>query len=307
VSSLRFVGVLRFVGPPTFAVSCFPAACFACFAAFAAFAAEVESAVEVEVDVEAEAEVVAGVEGAGGLGVGCAAMLAELVAALAGSVAVADAVGVAEACGVADGLVVASGLFSSLGSMLAHGGAAGFLAGEVDEADAEAVGVGLALGDVVGLTLGFGLVLGEGDEEAGPELPDPLGEIVGVLLADGVGLLAGEAVLDAVAVLAGAAGLTGMHEGPGDGWWLAVVFAVLVPLAAGPPAPFGPGLAAAAPDGLGTPEPTAPPPPDVPPVVCPDSTEELSWTMACRSGGTAAATPAANTAQARARAGRSMT
>jgi hypothetical protein len=45
-----------------------------------------------------------------------------------------------------------------------------------------------------------------------------------------------------------------------------------------------------------------------PPVfeLCPDSTVELSWTMAWRSGGTARATPAANTMQANASAGRSI-
>ncbi|HEY1624429.1 MAG TPA: hypothetical protein VGG16_11585 [Streptosporangiaceae bacterium] len=40
--------------------------------------------------------------------------------------------------------------------------------------------------------------------------------------------------------------------------------------------------------------------------LCPDRTLELSWTMAWRSGGTATATPAANTAQAKASAGRSI-
>jgi len=68
-----------------------------------------------------------------------------------------------------------------------------------------------------------------------------------------------------------------------------------------------PGLAAGAPVGLGAPEPATAPPPVLPPVVCPVSTEELSWTMACRTCGTVAATPAANTAQTKASAGRSIT
>jgi hypothetical protein len=72
-----------------------------------------------------------------------------------------------------------------------------------------------------------------------------------------------------------------------------------------------PGLAAGAPVGLGIPAPVTPLPPVLPPVlppaVCPVSTDELSWTMACRRGGTAAATPAANTAQTKASAGLSIT
>ncbi len=122
-----------------------------------------------------------------------------------------------------------------------------------------------------------------------------------------------EVLLDALALADPEAGAEldapGVHVG--DGFARAALLVAVPPavymcppaavleLAAGPPGATAPGPCPA------VPPPAALPPPPLVPVGWPDRTDELSWTMACRSGGTAAATPAANTAQAIARAGRS--
>jgi hypothetical protein len=157
-----------------------------------------------------------------------------------------------------------------------------------DEDGVEA-GVGLVVGELVGLEVGVGLVVadpvgvglrelggeldgvGDGDAEAGGAQVDAAGTTAGAF--------AGEWVVSAVTVWLPLSGL--WAAGLGAGWPAvdAPVIALAVPLLAVPP-PV--------------------------PELCPDSTVELSWTIAWRSGGTAMATPAANTAQAKASAGRSI-
>jgi hypothetical protein len=176
---------------------------------------------------------------------------------------------------------------------------------------AQLVAFGAALGVAAGVADGLAPALDEEPAEAValPEAPAadglPLAVLVAVEPAPVAGLLA------APVLLAGAAGLVavaaelaeppGPPELPGAGQvaaaaacWLAVVPAWRLLLLAA--AWFCPGV----------PGPAAAPVP-LPPELCPDSTEELSWTIAVRSGGTAMATPRANTMQATASAGRSMT
>jgi len=152
------------------------------------------------------------------------------------------------------------------------------------------------------------VVPAEADAEAEDETPDePVFGVVGGLLAT-VGVSAGLELCAGAEVCAGtevsgvvlgdmAGELAGaVHDEIGDGCLVTVVEVwPLVPV----------------PEGAATaPWPGVPEPATLPLLLlglCPDSTEELSWKMACRNGGTAAATPIANTAQAIASAGLSRT
>lgn len=188
------------------------------------------------------------------------------------------------------------------------------------DADVVAFGVVLAqfgLGEAAGLLLGDALTVEPGlcdGLDVGLGLAGPVE--VGLVPALAVLSALDEVPLDALVLVladpeAGAEldALPGAHVG--DGFATAAVLvavpsavwprqaAGLLELSAGPPGATAPGPCPA------VPLPAVLPPPPPLPVGWPDRTDELSWTMACRSGGTAAATPAANTAQAIARAGRS--
>jgi hypothetical protein len=194
-------------------------------------------------------------------------------------------------------------------------------------------GVGVGLDDAFGLLVTsspqgalvvfFLAELADGDDdgdEAGLEVAgadavaltgaDAVAVAVAEPLGVGDGELAGE--VDGEPDVEGDGDEAGVQEGTGatagawDGLWLVSVVPVtplplsglwLTGLGTGWPDAVAPVMALA--DPL-----FALPPPVL--ELCPDSTEELSWTMAWRSGGTARATPAANSAQANASAGRSI-
>lgn len=135
--------------------------------------------------------------------------------------------------------------------------------------DCEAAMLGLTGGLVAGL-----------DDETGEDV-----------LA-GVDVTTAPLVRGAVVANADAAADPVAHGAPAEGCWLGAAEA--------PPLPLAPPAAAC---------PAEPCPEVVPALVlelCPVSTDEPSWTMACRNGGTAMATTTANTAQAPASAGLSM-
>jgi hypothetical protein len=151
---------------------------------------------------------------------------------------------------------------------------------------AVAVGVAVAVDEALGLMVGEAVPDGEWVLDGEPEADvDGDGDDDGV--QDGSGTTAGTRD-DGLAEPSGVAPVPPPLSGLcatalGAGAWLEVdapVMALAVPLFVVPP----------------------------PPVLelCPDRTEELSWTMAERTVGTVMATPAANTAQAKASAGRSI-
>jgi hypothetical protein len=178
---------------------------------------------------------------------------------------------------VLDGEAVAPALVVAFGCPLADAVAVAVPFGVLG---AVAVPVAFAV-PVLGLTGGLACPV---DLVPGLELTAGLDVTAGLLVFGAVlGELAGEPV--AAGQVPNAAGCLP-----------AVVVAVELPLVA--PA----ATAAPCPE---LPWPSAEPPPPLP-ELCPVSTEELSWTIACRSGGTAAATPIAKTAQATASTGRSM-
>jgi hypothetical protein len=201
---------------------------------------------------------------------------------------------------------------------------------------------GLVSGVGVGLDAGFGVpphgaavvfFLDEAGDEDGDDFGLELAEAEEVLLAvaDAValavdvalGLMLGEAVPDGERVLDGEPAADGDGDGDDDGVQdgtgtiagacddgLAEPSGV-APLLPPPSGLCATVLGAAAWPGaevpvmaLAVPLFAVPPPPVL--ELCPDRTEELSWTMAERTVGTAMATPAANTAQAKASAGRSI-
>lgn len=181
---------------------------------------------------------------------------------------------------------------------------------------AQSTALGAAAGITAGVVDGLAPTVDEepADAVALPEASVAEGLLLVVLvvveLAPGAGLLAapvllaGAAGLVAVAdELAGLAELAEPPELPGAGQVAAAAGCRLAVVPARPLLLLAAAATGFCPD---VPGPAAAPGP-LPPELCPDSTEELSWTIACRSGGTAMATPRAKTMQATASAGRSMT
>jgi hypothetical protein len=173
-------------------------------------------------------------------------------------------------------------------------GAAVFLAELADEdEDGDEVGLEVAVAELVALAVADAVELA-GDETLGLALGDGVldGELDGELEADADG--------DGTHDATGTAAALGAGDGcwlPSEAGWLFRASALCAGTGAGLPDTDAPATTLAAPL-------FALPPPGL--ELCPDSTVELSCTIACRSGGTASATPAANTAQANARAGRSI-
>lgn len=174
-----------------------------------------------------------------------------------------------------------------------HGLAVFVAAGEEDGVDdGDVLGLELAVAEPVALP-----VLETGAESVALAVAEEAGLVLAGGEPDGEpgGLLDGDDV--------------GVHDGAGAvvGAWEAAWLAVSGGL---PPwdAPGALGPAAGRPAVVAPVMAPVPPLLALPPalVLCPDITVELSCTMACRSGGTAMATPAANTAQANASAGRSI-
>jgi hypothetical protein len=163
-------------------------------------------------------------------------------------------------------------------------------------------GVTVADGDEAGLEVGVA-------EPVGLTVADAVGLAVAVAVAVGDGVLDGEPAGEPEAVDDGDVDGAGVQDVTGitaaadrDGLWVSAAAVLVLPVTG---AALGVGCPVAVPPAIGVAVPLfALPLPVV--ELCPDSTVELSWTRAWRNGGTATATPAANTAQANASAGRSI-